>query len=896
MFKRKGLFKKVSVFLSATLLTTAVIMPQSTATVNAAPSYNYGEALQKSIMFYEFQRSGKLPADKRMNWRGDSGLTDGADAGVDLTGGWYDAGDHVKFNLPMAYTVSMLSWSVYEAKDAYKKSGQLSYILDNIKWATDFLIKCHTAPNEFYYQVGDGTDDHKWWGPCEVMQMARPSYKLTTANPGSTVVGEAAAALASASIIFKETDPTYAANCLKHAKELFTFADTTRSDKGYTAATNFYTSHSGFIDELTWASIWLYMATQDKTYLTKAESFEPSWQRENQSTDLKFRWGMCWDDKLMGSFLLLAKLTEKPVYKEAIERHLDWWSVGVGSSRIAYTSKGLAWLTTWGSLRHASTTAFLASVYADWSGCSSDKAKIYNDFSKQQIDYCLGSTGRSFLTGFGVNPPQHYHHRTAHGSWYDSMKVPENHRHTLIGALVGGPKSAADNTYYDKVDDYESNEVACDYNAGFVGACAKMYEDYGGDPIANYKAIEPVTEDEFSVEAAINNQSANHIEIRAFLLNKSAWPARMGDKLSFRYFVDLSEVIAAGAKPSDIVVSSNYSQGGTAKGLTPWDASKNIYYVTLDFTGTKIYPGGQSAHKHEIQFRISAPLATTYWDNKNDFSFKGISTDSNAAVKVTNMPVYDNGVLVYGTEPAGGTTSSTPTPTKATPTPTSPSSQTGYKVYGYLKPSFSYTESQAATVQSGFKVEFEGTSLSAVSDENGYFEIKNVPGNKSYNLLISKKGYLTRKVSPIIVNGDRKIFSKAAPIDIWAGDIPANDVQSNSINMADVIEVAKSFGKTSSDAGFLSYADFNKDNSVNMADVIILAGNFNKTQVDYPSFVLGDFDLDGTPYTMQDAIKFAMIFGVEDMEYTPQFRILSGDTNGDGKIEEADFVRDGFTN
>lgn len=825
MLSKKSFLKKVSVFLSVTLLTSVVVIPQTTATSNAAPTFNYGEALQKSIMFYEFQRSGKLPENNRINWRGDSALTDGADVGVDLTGGWYDAGDHVKFNLPMAYTVSMLSWSVYEARDAYVKSGQLPYILDNIKWATDYLIKCHTAPNEFYYQVGNGDDDHKWWGPCEVMQMARPSYKVTSSSPGSTVVGEAAAALASASIIFKETDPTYAANCLKHAKELFSFADTTRSDKGYTAATNFYTSHSGFIDELTWAAIWLYMATEDQSYLNKAESYEPQWQRENQSTDLKFRWGMCWDDKLMGCFLLLAKLTNKDVYKEAIQRHLDWWSVGTGGSRIAYTAKGLAWLTTWGSLRHASTTAFLASVYADWSGCSSDKAKIYNDFAKQQIDYCLGSTGRSFLTGFGENPPQHYHHRTAHGSWYDSMKVPENHRHTLIGALVGGPKSAADNSYYDKIDDYESNEVACDYNAGFVGACAKMYEDYGGTPIPNLTANETPTEDEFYVEAAINNQSANHIEIRAFLLNKSAWPARMGDKLSFRYFVDLSEVIAAGASPSDIKVSSNYSQGGTAKGLTPWDESKNIYYVTLDFTGTKIYPGGQSQHKHEIQFRLSAPEGTSYWDNSNDFSFKGVSKDSNGAVKVTNMPVYDNGVLVYGMEPDGGTPA-TPT-TKPTPT------SSGNKVYGYVKPSFNFTENQAAAVQSGFKVELEGTSLSAVTDENGYFEITNVPGNKVYTLVISKDGYLARKAS-ITVNGNKEISSKTAPIDIWAGDIPVNGVQNNTINMADVIEIAKSFGKTSSTSGFMSSADFNKDNTVNMADVIILAVNFNKTQADYP--------------------------------------------------------------
>ena len=80
--------------------------------------FNYGEALQKSLLFYELQRSGDLPDDIRTNWRGDSGMSDGADNGVDLTGGLYDAGDNAKFNLPMAYTASMLEWSVYEDKDA----------------------------------------------------------------------------------------------------------------------------------------------------------------------------------------------------------------------------------------------------------------------------------------------------------------------------------------------------------------------------------------------------------------------------------------------------------------------------------------------------------------------------------------------------------------------------------------------------------------------------------------------------------------------------------------------------------------------------------------------------------------------------------------------------------
>ena len=162
-------------------------------------SFNYGEALSKSLLFYELQRSGDLPDNTRCNWRGDSGLSDGSDAGIDLTGGWYDAGDHVKFNLPMAYSAAMIGWSVYEDKASYEESGQLYYVLFDIRWACDYLMKCHPEDEVFYYQVGDGGTDHSWWGPCEVMTMNRPSYKVTKDAPGSAVTGEAAAALAIAS-------------------------------------------------------------------------------------------------------------------------------------------------------------------------------------------------------------------------------------------------------------------------------------------------------------------------------------------------------------------------------------------------------------------------------------------------------------------------------------------------------------------------------------------------------------------------------------------------------------------------------------------------------------------------------------------------------------------------
>ena len=603
--------------------------------------YNYGEALQKALIFYELQRSGDIDeATARCNWRGDSGMSDGSDAGLDLTGGLYDAGDNVKFNLPMAYTATMLAWSVYEDKDSYEKSGQLEYALGNIKWINDYLIKCHPSDNVYYYQVGDGNVDHSWWGAAEVMHMNRPSFKVDLNNPGSTVTAEAAAALASCAAVYKDIDSKYAQECLTHAKQLYDFAETTKSDSGYTAANGFYNSWSGFYDELSWAAMWLYIATNDKDYLAKAKTYEAQ-------AGGNYKWTLCWDDKWAGAVCLLATQTGEQTYKDKIQKNLDWWTVGTGGERVTYSPKGLAWLDSWGSLRYATTAAFLAGVYADYSGCPADKAKTYSEFCESQVNYALGSTGRSFVVGFGVNPPEHPHHRTAQGSWSDNMNEPSSHRHTLYGALVGGPD--ASDSYADTVSDYNKNEVACDYNAGFVGALAKLYGKYGGQTIKDFGAIEPVGE-EMYVEYGNNAQGNGFTEIKAIVYNTTAWPARSSENLELRYFADLSELYSAGRTASDVTVSLNYNQGAKYAGIYEWDKANNIYYISLDFSDADIYPGGQSAYRCEVQFRMAAEG----WNADNDPSYKELVTSgAGSLVRAQSVGLYENGKLIYGTEPNG---------------------------------------------------------------------------------------------------------------------------------------------------------------------------------------------------------------------------------------------------
>jgi hypothetical protein len=72
---------------------------------------------------------------------------------VDLVGGYYDAGDHVKFGLPMAFTVTMLSWSAIEFRQEIVEAGELGHVMEAIKWGTDYFIKAHTSPNVLWAEV-----------------------------------------------------------------------------------------------------------------------------------------------------------------------------------------------------------------------------------------------------------------------------------------------------------------------------------------------------------------------------------------------------------------------------------------------------------------------------------------------------------------------------------------------------------------------------------------------------------------------------------------------------------------------------------------------------------------------------------------------------------------------
>jgi len=155
-----------------------------------------------------------------------------------------------------------------------------------------------------------------------------------------------------------------------------------------------------------------------------------------------------------------------------------------------------------------------------------------------------------------------------------------------------------------------------------------------------------------------------------------------------------------------------------------------------------------------------------------------------------------------------------------------------YKISGFIKPDINFSENDKNKVLSGFKVEISELGIIGISDENGYFEVTSESDLSQLTITINKDGYLERQIKNL--NKNSQIGSEASPVIIWAGDIKTNGLGDKTINMQDVIEIAKAFNSISGDSKYNTQCDFNMDNSINMSDVIIIAKNFNKTSNAYP--------------------------------------------------------------
>ncbi|ONK56125.1 uncharacterized protein A4U43_C10F4380 [Asparagus officinalis] len=475
-------------------------------------------------MFFEGQRSGKLPSSQRMAWRKNSALQDGQYIEVDLVGGYYDAGDNLKFGFPMAYTTTILSWSIIEF--GMDMGPEIFHAMAAVRWGTDYLLKATSEPNKVYVGVGDPLADHNCWQRPEDMDTARTVYVIDSQNPGSEVAAETAAALvaaasivfresdpvyadvlfnalAAASIVFRESDPVYADVLFNRSVMVFEFADTYQGSYNTSlggAVCPFYCDWSGYEDELIWGAAWIYRAS-NSTWHWEYVARNILWLESSKGAGVG-EFG--WDDKHAGIYVLLYKDFLKSQNQHLVPYHKkaqDFVCTVLPESptkSVNYSHGGLLFKPGGSNMQNPTALSFLLVVFAQYINENNQIVTCNNgviappsrliELAKSQVDYILGDNPlqMSYMVGYGDKFPQRIHHRA---SSLPSMDVhPEKitckggtpfylssqpNPNLLVGAIVGGPDE--DDQYLDLRSMFTQSEPTTYINAPMVGLLAYFH-------------------------------------------------------------------------------------------------------------------------------------------------------------------------------------------------------------------------------------------------------------------------------------------------------------------------------------------------------------------------------------------------------------------------------------
>ncbi len=759
-------FKKLtSAALSAVMLAAAVPAPVSTGAADATVEdsgldIDYARALQYSIYFYDANMCGdSVEGDNLLSWRGNchsydahipmiewDGVTTKSSKGgtnlsadfmakykdvldpdgdgtIDVSGGFHDAGDHVRFGMPENYSAATLGWGFYEYRDTYEKLGQDDHIKTILRHFNDYLMKCTFRDDSgnviaHCYQVGEGHIDHAIWNSPEVDTMPRPAYFLTADKPQTDYVVSAAASLAINYLNFKDSDPEYAAENLDYAKALWKFANDnpkqlSDNDDG---PSEFYRS-SKWEDDWCWAAAWMYLATGDASCFDYAYSifdyYAPS--------------GYCynWNDMWGGAAVMWAVINQEHPELDLVQKIRDaqgkneyvfkdfWDDDCIGKCLRTWqgleTPQGFAFLSQWGSCRYNTAMQMICLLYDKYH--NDGKPSEWSEWAKKQMDYILGKNDTTFkereqysvLAGTnGTHGPRCYivgysdisvknpHHRAASG--LIMAEDPREQKHVLWGALAGGPD--AKDSHMDETREYTENEVTIDYNAALPAAAAGLYEFFGTPDMAvtaNFPPEESYSEDEgggtgYWVEAIgvdkpnLDGSKAGTTQVSFKVLTGSSKPS---SNTSVRYFFNVSE--CSGGINAVTTVSELYDQSeredgdqggnGVLSGPFKYDKADNTYYIEITW---KDYIIANSGKKYQFDLGM---YYGDVWDPSNDWSYEtlkvGVSDDFFA---VDNPPeelndhmcVYVDGELVGGTEPDGSVpeVKETTTTTKVTTTKT----------------------------------------------------------------------------------------------------------------------------------------------------------------------------------------------------------------------------------
>ncbi len=528
--------------------------------IDTSKNYNFAKLLQLSLYFYDANMCGEgveanSLCSKTNNggngWRGNCHVNDSFSYDgktYKVTGGYHDAGDHVKFGLPAAQAFTGLGLGYMEFKEAYNELGQTGHFKNILDYYCDYIRKCTVIGDDgkvkaFCYQVGHGDPDHAKWDSPEVEDENATDRKYTlvatSSNPATDIVGETAAALAANYINFGDEKD------LEYAEALFEFARVNTKGIGEKDGT-FYAS-SSWDDDYCLAAALLYKATKKEIYKTEYNS-----NKSNLANKSSEPFG--WDNTYQAAVLYAPEKSANDIQK--LQSYLNGYANKSQNSYYCHDS--------WGSARINCNIQLMMMIFDKY-----NNTDTYTTWCRYQMSLILGgnSTGKNLVCGYNGDSPVKPHHRAAsgYGGW-DGFNANADQKYTLYGALVGGPSDSNFSSYKDVVNDAVSNEVTLDYNAGMVGAAAALYLKYKDSTDAGFN--EQTILADFYSETGASEQPSESLTKKTSFDDQSYGNASESKKTT------IANEGSASDDGKNLIITSENETGNSSETKKPDDSKK----------------------------------------------------------------------------------------------------------------------------------------------------------------------------------------------------------------------------------------------------------------------------------------------------------------------------------
>ncbi len=413
----------------------------------------------------------------------------GCDYTLDVSGGWYDAGDFGKYVVNGGISAWTLMDLYEQLPDAFADGAQsipensngIPDILDEARWELEFLLSMQVPEGQpLAGMVHHKMHDESWAAmpmvpPSEVDNdnaNAKPGVGRYLYSPSTAATLNLAAVGAQCSRIWKDLDSTFAARCLDAAEKAWKAAlahpDVYAGNAPGNGGGNY--DDTNITDEFYWAAAELYVTTGAEEYRSSLLGSSEFGKVED------FDWG---HTAPLGSISLATVKNNLPADKlDLVQTNvLSYAEKMIGVQQAGYPAL-IEGDYPWGSNGTMLNNMMLL-------GCAyklSDDTDILNAISLG-MDYILGSNtlNKSFISGYGTYPMQHPHHR------FWANDAAKGYPPPPPGAVSGGVNFApsddaaikanltdlpAAKRYQDELAAFSTNEVAINWNAALVWVSA----------------------------------------------------------------------------------------------------------------------------------------------------------------------------------------------------------------------------------------------------------------------------------------------------------------------------------------------------------------------------------------------------------------------------------------